>query len=39
MAYGQSITDSCIGWDTTIGVLANLAEATRARRAAVRRLT
>jgi 3-deoxy-7-phosphoheptulonate synthase len=35
LAYGQSITDSCIGWDATVQVLAVLAEATRARRAAV----
>jgi 3-deoxy-7-phosphoheptulonate synthase len=36
LAYGQSITDSCIGWDATVRVLADLAQATRARRAAAR---
>ena len=34
LAYGQSITDACMDWDTTAGVLAELAEAVRARRAA-----
>ncbi|KAL8683347.1 MAG: hypothetical protein Q9186_000732 [Xanthomendoza sp. 1 TL-2023] len=29
---GISITDACIGWDTTIEVLENLADAVRARR-------
>ncbi|XXQ68317.1 3-deoxy-7-phosphoheptulonate synthase AroG [Neisseriaceae bacterium B1] len=29
--YGQSITDACIGWDTTEELLALLAEANRAR--------
>ncbi|KAI4162874.1 MAG: hypothetical protein LQ342_003591 [Letrouitia transgressa] len=29
---GVSITDACIGWDTTVEVLENLAEAVRARR-------
>ena len=32
LVYGQSITDGCIGWDTTVGVLDGLAEAVRARR-------
>lgn len=32
LAYGQSITDACIGWDTTVPVLDQLAEAVRARR-------
>jgi 3-deoxy-7-phosphoheptulonate synthase len=32
LAYGQSITDACMDWDTTADVLANLAEAVRARR-------
>jgi 3-deoxy-7-phosphoheptulonate synthase len=36
LAYGQSITDSCIGWDATVQVLEDLAQATRARRAAAR---
>lgn len=33
LAYGQSITDGCIGWDTSLQVLESLAEAVRARRA------
>jgi 3-deoxy-7-phosphoheptulonate synthase len=32
LAYGQSITDACIGWDETVEVLGRLAEAARARR-------
>ena len=32
--YGQSITDACIGWETTVPVLHELAAAVRARRAA-----
>jgi 3-deoxy-7-phosphoheptulonate synthase len=32
LTYGQSITDGCIGWDTTVEVLDGLAEAVRARR-------
>jgi 3-deoxy-7-phosphoheptulonate synthase len=34
LRYGQSITDGCIGWDTTIEVLEGLAESVRARSAA-----
>ena len=33
LAYGQSITDGCIGWDTTVEVLERLAEAVAAPRA------
>ncbi|KUJ46058.1 MULTISPECIES: 3-deoxy-7-phosphoheptulonate synthase [Micromonospora] len=33
LTYGQSITDACIGWDTTDEVLTELAAAVRARRA------
>jgi 3-deoxy-7-phosphoheptulonate synthase len=33
LTYGQSITDGCIAWDTTVAVLDNLAGAVRARRA------
>lgn len=29
---GVSITDACIGWETTVEVLEQLAEAVRARR-------
>ena len=33
LVYGQSITDGCIGWDSSLQVLEALAEAVRARRA------
>ncbi len=33
LVYGQSITDGCIDWDTTVAVLDRLADAVRARRA------
>jgi 3-deoxy-7-phosphoheptulonate synthase len=33
LAYGQSITDACLGWDDSEGVLAQLSEAVLARRA------
>ena len=33
LAYGQSITDACIGWDASVGVLQGLSEAVKARRA------
>jgi 3-deoxy-7-phosphoheptulonate synthase len=32
LTYGQSITDACIAWDDTVGVLAGLAQAVKARR-------
>ena len=32
LTYGQSITDGCIDWPTSIGVLAALASAVRMRR-------
>jgi 3-deoxy-7-phosphoheptulonate synthase len=32
LVYGQSITDGCIGWDTTVEVLDGLADAVRTRR-------
>ena len=32
LAYGQSITDACIGWDDSVAVLEVLSEAVRARR-------
>jgi 3-deoxy-7-phosphoheptulonate synthase len=32
LRYGQSITDGCIGWDTTVEVLHRLADAVRLRR-------
>ncbi len=34
LTYGQSITDGCLGWDTTVQVLDQLAAAVRARRGA-----
>ncbi|MFY1624608.1 3-deoxy-7-phosphoheptulonate synthase [Micromonospora sp. WMMD723] len=35
LTYGRSVTDACIGWDTTAEVLERLAVAVRARRAAL----
>ena len=32
LAYGQSVTDGCIGWDQTVGVLDALAAAVQERR-------
>jgi len=32
LCYGQSITDACIGWDDTVGLLQGLADAVAARR-------
>ncbi len=34
LTYGQSVTDACIGWDTTVDVLQQLADAVKARRSA-----
>ncbi len=34
LTYGQSITDACMDWEATVGVLDGLAESVRARRAA-----
>jgi 3-deoxy-7-phosphoheptulonate synthase len=34
LVYGQSVTDGCIGWETTVELLDDLAAAVRARRAA-----
>jgi len=36
LAYGQSITDACMGWDMTVPALKELAAGVRARRAARR---
>ncbi|MEV7130762.1 3-deoxy-7-phosphoheptulonate synthase [Streptomyces sp. NPDC093260] len=33
LVFGQSITDACMGWDTTVDVLRDLASASRRRRA------
>lgn len=35
LVYGQSITDPCMGWETTVPILRELADAVRARRSAV----
>jgi 3-deoxy-7-phosphoheptulonate synthase len=32
LAYGQSVTDGCIGWDESVGVLEGLAAAVKQRR-------
>ena len=32
LRYGQSITDACLGWDTTVDVLGELAASVRSRR-------
>lgn len=32
LVYGQSVTDACIDWDTTVDLLADLARAVRVRR-------
>ncbi|OGA96194.1 MAG: 3-deoxy-7-phosphoheptulonate synthase [Burkholderiales bacterium RIFCSPHIGHO2_12_FULL_61_11] len=36
LLYGQSVTDACIGWDATVAVLEQLADAVRQRRAGTR---
>ena len=33
LVYGQSITDGCVDWDTSVAVLETLADAVEARRA------
>ena len=33
LVYGQSVTDACMGWEMTVPVLHDLAQAVRARRA------
>jgi 3-deoxy-7-phosphoheptulonate synthase len=33
LTYGQSVTDACISWETTVPVLEELAQAIRTRRA------
>ncbi|CEP25091.1 K01626 3-deoxy-7-phosphoheptulonate synthase [Cyberlindnera jadinii] len=33
LKYGVSITDGCVGWDTTVSMLKELADAVKARRA------
>ena len=34
LTYGQSITDGCVDWETTVEILGDLAQAVRARRSA-----
>ena len=34
LTYGQSITDACISWEDSLGVLAGLAESVKQRRVA-----
>ena len=34
LVYGQSVTDPCIGWETTVDVVRDLAHAVRERRKA-----
>lgn len=36
LVYGRSVTDACMGWDTTVEVLEDLAGAVRSRRAVLR---
>ena len=33
MTFGQSVTDGCLAWDTTVPVLEELADSVRKRRA------
>ncbi|MBL9153527.1 MAG: 3-deoxy-7-phosphoheptulonate synthase [Verrucomicrobiales bacterium] len=33
LTYGQSVTDACVGWDTTVAMVHDLAKAVRMRRA------
>ena len=35
LTYGQSITDACLGWDDTIGLLETLATSVADRRSVV----
>jgi 3-deoxy-7-phosphoheptulonate synthase len=35
LAYGVAITDACLGWDDTVAVLDQLAEAVKKRRLAL----
>jgi len=36
LAYGQSITDGCVGWEVSTRILEDLASAVRARRRAAK---
>ena len=35
LTYGQSVTDACLGWESTVPVLEHLADAVRARRSRI----
>ena len=37
LKYGQSVTDACINWETTVHVLERLREGVRGRRELIRR--
>jgi 3-deoxy-7-phosphoheptulonate synthase len=37
LTYGQSITDACIDWETTVSLLDGLAASVRSRRQRARR--
>ena len=37
LVYGQSVTDGCISWDESLGVLQGLADAVKQRRLAAAR--
>jgi 3-deoxy-7-phosphoheptulonate synthase len=37
LTYGQSVTDACVGWNTSVALLDELADAVKARRRAVAR--
>lgn len=39
LVYGQSVTDACIAWETTISVLERLREGVRGRRELVRKIS
>ena len=36
LVYGQSVTDGCVDWETSLGILETLADAVAARRSAAR---
>jgi 3-deoxy-7-phosphoheptulonate synthase len=39
LEYGQSITDACIGWEESVGLLDQLAQAVTTRRSALQART
>lgn len=38
LKYGQSVTDACLSWESTVPALERLREGVRARRAMVRKI-